>query len=157
MRITDIILGTLQAMEDDPGCALRSWQYNSKPLANVSLDRNKPSPTALALVITDWELDLSKRNVVRESAEVSVTFLTVQRPPDRGMEPSDADIITPMASLAAGFLSRLMENRSIVIDGSSVSMRSVYDRSDSARSGVSVTLRIGERQGVCLDDFITGE
>lgn len=154
MRITDKILGILQAMVDDAECGLQSYQYNSKPLANVSLDRNKKSPTAFLLVITDWELDISKRNSIREQAEVNISFLTNQRPPDRGMAPVDADIITPMASLAADFLARLMADRSLALDDDTVRMKSVYDRSDSTRSGVNITLHLEERQGVCMDDFI---
>lgn len=157
MRITDTIIEILKAMVADSGCALKSYQYNSKPLANVSLDRNKPSPTAFLLVITDWELDISKRNSVREQAEVNISFLTNQRPPDRGMEPVDADIITPMAGIAADFLARLMADRSLAIADDTVRMKSIYDRSDSTRSGVNITLHIEERQGVCMDDFITGE
>lgn len=157
MRITDTIITILKAMVADSGCALESYQYNSKPLANVSLDRNKKSPTALLLVITDWQLDISKRNSVREQAEVNISFLTNQRPPDRGMEPVDTDIITPMASLAADFLARLMADRSLVISDDRVIMKSIYDRSDSTRSGVNLTLHIEERQGVCLEDFMAPE
>lgn len=156
MRITETIIEILKAMVADSGCQLASYTYNSKPLANVSLDRNKPSPTAFLLVITDWELDISKRNSVREQAEVNISFLTNQRPPDRGMEPVDADIITPMAGIAADFLTRLMADRSLAIADDTVRMKSVYDRSDSTRSGVNITLHIEERQGVCMDDFITG-
>lgn len=157
MHITDKLIQILQSMVADSGCALESYQYNSKPLANVSLDRNKKSPTALLLVITDWQLDISKRNSVREQAEVNISFLTNQRPPDRGMEPVDADIITPMAGIAADFLARLMADRTLSIDDETVRMQSIYDRSDSTRSGVNITLHLEEKQGVCIDDFITGE
>ena len=60
MRITDTIITILKAMVADSGCDLKSYTYNSKPLANVVLDRNKPSPTAFLLVITDWQLDISR-------------------------------------------------------------------------------------------------
>lgn len=157
MRITDKLIAILQSMVADSGCALESYTYNSKPLANVSLDRNKPSPTALLLVITDWQLDIFKRNTVREQAEVNISFLTNQRPPDRGMEPVDADIITPMAGIAADFLSRLMADRTLLIEDETIQMNSIYDRSDSTRSGVNITLHLEEKQGVCMEDFIGGE
>lgn len=157
MRIVDTIIKILQNMVSDTECQLASYTYNSKPLANVSLDRNKKSPTALLLVITDWQLDIFKRNTVREQAEVNISFLTNQRPPDRGMEPVDADIITPMAGIAADFLSRLMADRSLSIEDETIQMNSIYDRSDSTRSGVNITLHLEEKQGVCMEDFIGGE
>lgn len=154
MRITDKIIAILSAMVEDTDSGLNSYQYNSKPLANVSLDRNKPSPTALLLVITDWNLDISKRNIIRETAEVNISFLSNQRPPDRGMAPVEADIITPMASIAADFLTRIMADNTIFIADDTVKMKSIYDRSDSTRSGVNLTLHIEEKQGVCMDDFV---
>lgn len=152
MRIVDKLTSILSAMVDDSGSELASYQYNSKPLANVSLDRNKPSPTALLLVITDWDLE-HNGVTVKESAEVNVSFLISQRPADRNMTAVDDNIIDRAVGIAVDFISRLMADKSLRIEDESVKVKSVYDRSDSTRSGVNLTLRITEKQGVCLDAY----
>lgn len=152
MRIVNKLTSILAAMVEDSGSALQSYQYNSKPLANVTLDRSKPSPTALLLVITDWELQHNGLNV-KESAEVNVSFLISQRPADRNMTDVDSNIIDRAVNIAVDFISRLMEDKSLRIEDDTLKVKSVYDRSDSTRSGVNLTLTITEKQGACLDAY----
>lgn len=152
MRLVNKLTDILAAMVEDSGSALQSYQYNSKPLANVVLDRNKPSPTALLLVITDWDMEHNGLNV-RESAEVNVSFLISQRPADRNMADVDGQIIDRAIGIAVDFITRLMADKSVRIEDETIRVKSVYDRSDSTRSGVNLTLRITEKQGVCLDAY----
>lgn len=152
MRIVNKLTDILAAMVEDSGSYLQSYQYNSKPLANVSLDRNKPSPTALLLVVTDWNLIPNGTNV-KESAEVNVSFLISQRPADKNMTAVDENIIDRAAAIAVDFISRVMAEKTLRIEDDTLKVKSVYDRSDSTRSGVNLTLTITEKQGVCADAY----
>ena len=65
----------------------------------------------------------------------------------------DANIIDRAAAIAVDFISRVMAEKTLRIEDDTLKVKSVYDRSDSTRSGVNLTLTITEKQGVCADAY----
>lgn len=148
MVIVDKITAILKAMEEDTNCDLASWQYEDKPTANVRLDGNKPSPTALLIQITNWEMPTDRLNI-REKADINVTFLEKESKMDSGGLQQDA-IIDRMKDLAVDFISRLLADKTLKVLDDTVTVKSVFHRSDSNRTGVNISLEVEERQGRCL-------
>lgn len=148
MVIVEKITAILQAMTDDPGCELNSWQYESKPSANLRLDSKKPSPTSILVQLTDFKLDIT-RLTSREKCHLNVCFLEKENKMDsKGLE-QDV-IITRMKDLATEFLGRVMSDKSIRILDDTIECKSVFYASDSNRTGVCLMLDVEQRQGECL-------
>lgn len=148
MKIVDKINGILSAMTEDNNSNLQSYQYNDKPTANVTLDRNKPSPTALFMQITDWTLATNRANI-KEVANINVSFLDKEKKLDAQGNEQDT-IISNMKDIAIDFLQRLFADKTLKVLDEKIEMKSVFLRSDSNRSGVNITLKISETQGDCL-------
>ena len=149
MVIVEKITAILQAMTDDPGCELNSWQYNRLSKGNVRLDTKMPSPTALFVQISDWKLDMN-RLAKRELAHISVSFLNKTTKPMDGEGVDEDAIVTDMCEIALDFIQRIRADRTIRIDNDVINLKSVFYASDSNRVGVTVELDIEEVQGSCI-------
>ena len=143
----------MAAMVADECCGLKSWTYSSKPRANVELDRNMESPVGVLFVITDLRLNIG--GMLKEEAEVNVSFLISQRPGDKKYSEVDDTILRQTKDIAVDFISRVLSDKSLQIDGEFVEMKAVFDRSDSVRSGYNISMTIKERQGECIDGYNT--
>lgn len=148
MIIVTKIIGVLEAMVTDTNCKLKSYQYNDRPTANVRLDSKKPSPTAVLMQLTDWDMDI-KSGVLTEEADINVTFLSKEGKMDADGDEQEP-IIDAMRDLAVEFISRVREISSIRIEDDTVKVKSVFLASDSNRTGVNITLTIKQKQGGCL-------
>lgn len=148
MIIVTKIIGVLEAMVTDTNCKLKSYQYNDRPTANVRLDSKKPSPTAVLMQLTDWDMDI-KSGVLTEEADINVTFLSKEGKMDADGDEQEP-IIDAMRDLAVEFISRVREISSIRIEDDTVKVKSVFLASDSNRTGVNITLTIKQKQGGCI-------
>lgn len=148
MIIVTKIIGVLEAMVTDTNCKLKSYQYNDRPTANVRLDTKSPSPTAVFMQLTDWDMDI-KSGVLTELANINVTFLSKDGKMDADGNEQEP-IIDAMRDLAVEFISRVREIQSIRIEDDTVKVKSVFLASDSNRTGVNITLTIKQKQGGCI-------
>lgn len=148
MVIIGLIRKVLDDMVTDTKCKLASCQYNDKPTANVRLDSKKPSPTAVLMQLTDWDMDI-RSGVLTELANINVTFLSKEGKMDADGDEQEP-IIDAMRDLAVEFISRVREIQSIRIEDDTVKVKSVFLASDSNRTGVNITLTIKQKQGGCL-------
>lgn len=120
--------------------------YDSSFSANVRIDRN-PSPIALLYLLSDWQIDVS-RGTKKEGAEIQVFFADRAKFDCKG-EDKDS-IVKRMETLALDFISRVLAEKSLAVVDDTVKMRSSYGQFDAFMVGVSVTLRLEERQGSCI-------
>lgn len=148
MVIIGLIRKVLDDMVTDTNCKLASCQYNDKPTANVRLDSKKPSPTAVLMQVTDWDMDI-RSGVLTELANINVTFLSKEGKMDADGDEQEP-IIDAMRDLAVEFISRVREISSIRIEDDTVKVKSVFLASDSNRTGVNITLTIKQKQGGCI-------
>lgn len=148
MKIVETIIGILDEMKNDAGCALNSYQYNDKMTANLTLDRKMEDITGLLIQITDFQLDLSKMTV-REKCNLNVSFLKKETKLDaQGMEQDR--IIDETKDVAIDFLRRVFALKGYRVTDDTIRVKSVFLRGDSARSGVNISFEIVELQGECL-------
>lgn len=128
------------------GPYLKHAMYDSGFSANIRIDRN-PTPAALFYLLSDWNLDVSS-STVRESANIEVFFFDVCDFNTTG-EKKDI-IIQNMETLARDFISRILDDHSIRIVSDSIKIESSYGKFDKFCVGVSVNMKIEERQASCL-------
>lgn len=148
MTITTKIKTILSAMVDDVNCALKSYQYNDKPTANVTLDKGMESPTALFMQLTDWTVDLSG-GTAKETTEINVSFLISEKQLDATADKQETAIDTAWG-IAKDFIGRVLATNGIVPTGDTIDVKSVFLRSDSARTGVNVSMTLTTKQGYCI-------
>lgn len=126
---------------------LNTVMYDSGFSANVRIDR-KPMPMALLYLLNDWTIDLTKATAVKEQANLQIFFADVANFDSKG---EDKDIIVSrMETLAKEFIRKVLEDRSIVIVDDKIKIQSSYGKFDKFVVGVTVNLKIEERQPSCL-------
>lgn len=141
MIITDKILSILRSME-----SLKTVIYDSGFSSNVRIDRQE-DPIGLLYLLTDWNLDISS-GIKKEVAEIEVFFCKRSKLDIKG---EDKDVaVTEMAAIAEDFISRVLADTTLKVEDDSITMRSSYGRFDAFCVGVSVKIRIGEKQGQCI-------
>lgn len=148
MKIIKKINSILEDMVDDTNCDLASYQYNNLAKANVVLDNKKPSPTALFVQVTDFVLDMSLINK-REKMFILVSFLTKENKLDSEATAQD-EIIEDMSNLAVEFVKRIKADKTLRILNEDLKLKSVFYKSDSNRTGVSLELELLDLEGECL-------
>lgn len=147
MKIVEKIYSILSGMTADQYSKLESFQYNDLATSNVTLDRGKPSPTAVFYNITDFVFGLES-GIKRERANCLVAFLDKEKKLDDDSLSQDT-IITNMAELGTDFVKRIIDDGTLNIKNDEIKMKSVFLRSDSNRSGVVVELELEEKSGTC--------
>lgn len=126
---------------------LQTILYDSGFSANVRIDR-KPMPMALVYLLTDWNIDLSHGIAVKEQANIQVFFADVANFDAKG---EDKDIIVNrMIALAREFLSKVLADKSIKLTDDVIRIQSSYGKFDKFVVGVTLNLKIEERQASCL-------
>ena len=148
MKIIRKINSILEDMVNDQDCILESYQYNNMSKANVVLDNKKPSPTALFVQVTDFVLDMSLINK-REKMFVLISFLTKENKLDSEATAQDA-LIEDMSGLAVEFVKRIKADKTLRILNEDLKFKSVFYKSDSNRTGVSLELELLDLEGECL-------
>lgn len=128
------------------GPYLKFAMYDSGWSANVRIDRN-PCPAALLYLLSDWTLDVTSQTV-KEACNIEVFFFDVCQLDAKG-EDKDT-IIKNMEILAKDFISRVLSDKSIKLVDDKVRIQSTYGKFDKFCVGVSVNLKIEERQASCL-------
>lgn len=141
MNLVDKILDTLEGIND-----INTVIYDNQFSSNLRIDR-KPAPYAIMYLLTDWGLDISK-GTSKEGADIQVFFCDTANFDAKGEE-KDV-IVNSMYSIAKQFIATLLEDNTIRVLDDSVRIRSSYGRYDKFVVGVSVQLRIEEKQGSCI-------
>ena len=142
MILPNKILSILNSLDD-----VKTVIYDSGFSANVRIDR-KESPVALFYLLNDWKIDVSKSTAVKEKANIQVFFCDRANFDAKG---EDKDIIiTRMELIAREFIRRVLEDHSITIVDDNIRLQSSFGKFDSFMVGVSVELKIEERQSTCL-------
>lgn len=148
MNIIRHLTTILEDMKNDTDCLLNSYQYNDKPTANINLDRKMEDITALLIQITDFQLEMNSMTV-RETADINISFL--QRETKLDAQGSEQDImIDNTKDVAIDFLKRVFALKGFRIVDDTINVKSVFLRSDSARTGVNISFKITELQGECI-------
>lgn len=141
MIITDKILSILRSMP-----SIKTVIYDSGFSSNVRIDRQE-DPIGLLYLLTDWDLDISS-GIKKEVAEIEVFFCKRSKLDIKG---EDKDVtVTEMAIIAEDFISRVLADTTLKVEDDSIQMHSSYGRFDAFCVGVSVKIRIGEKQGQCI-------
>lgn len=148
MILVQKIKNILEGMVNDTNCALQSYQYNNLGKANVVLDNKKPNPTALFVQVTDFVIDMSMINK-REKMFILVSFLQKENKLDSEATAQDS-IITDMSELAIEFVKRVRADRTIRILNDELKLKSVFYKSDSNRTGVTIELELMDLVGECI-------
>lgn len=148
MILVQKINNILEGMVNDTNCDLASYQYNNLGKANVVLDNKKPNPTALFVQVTDFVIDMSMINK-REKMFILVSFLQKENKLDSEATAQDS-IITDMSELAIEFVKRVRADRTIRILNDELKLKSVFYKSDSNRTGVTIELELMDLVGECL-------
>lgn len=125
---------------------INTVMYDSGWSANVRIDRN-PAPYALLYLLSDWTIDIS-RGVAREGAEVQVFFFDKANLDAKGEE-KDA-IVTRMELQAREFIRRVLADSSINVIEDTIKLRSSWGQFDKFCVGVSVTMKLEDKQGGCI-------
>lgn len=121
--------------------------YDSGFSANVRVDR-KPSPYAIFYLLSDWNIDLSKGSAVKEIANIQIFFADRANFDAKGEE-KDL-IVMRMELLAREFIRKVLEDRSIQIVDDQIRLQSSYGKFDAFLVGVTLNMKIEERQASCL-------
>lgn len=125
---------------------IQTIMYDSSWSANVRVDR-KPSPIALVYLLSDWTLNTNSL-AYKESANIQIFFADRANFDSKG---EDKDVIIQrMEALAKEFLSLVISDRDIKLLDDSVKVQSSFGRFDSFMVGVTLNLKIEERQAQCL-------
>lgn len=120
--------------------------YDSGFSANVRIDR-KTSPIALVYMLSDWTLNTNSTSYTEE-ANIQVFFC--DRANFDSIGESKDVIVQRMESIAKQFLSLILSDRTIKLVDDKVKIKSSYGKFDSFVVGVTVNLKIEERQPSCL-------
>lgn len=125
---------------------LKTVLYQSGFSANVTLDR-KETPAAVLYLLTDFDIDI-QHGTSKESAELEILFCDRTRFDITGDQKDT--IINNCTDLAKEFISKLLAEKTLYINQDSIHCKCSYGKFDTFVAGVSVELRIEEKQGSCL-------
>ena len=143
MNLVDKVRDILSQLID-----VKTVIYDSAWSANVRVDR-KPAPYAILYLLSDWTIDVSKGNA-KEGAELQIFFCDRAKFDATGEE-KDV-VVKQMEEIAKQFLYAVLHDRTITVVDDTVKMKSSYGQFDAFVVGVSVVLRIEEKQGSCLPE-----
>lgn len=114
--------------------------------ANVRIDR-KNGVGALLYTMPDWTLDISKGQK-KENLEIEVFIFKPIAFDCKGED--KIDTIEEMSIISYDFISELLNDGDIRVLDDSINVKSCYGQFDKFVAGVSVQIRIEEKQGSCL-------
>ena len=141
MTLVNKIRAILGSIDD-----ISTVMYDSGWSANVRIDRN-PAPYALLYLLSDWTLDISK-GVAKEGADIQVFFFDKANLDAKGEE-KDL-IVTQMELIAREFIRRVLADNTILVAEDTIKLRSSWGQFDKFCVGVSVTMKIEDKQGGCI-------
>lgn len=141
MTLVNKIRAILGSIDD-----INTVMYDSGWSANVRIDRNH-APYALLYLLSDWTLDISK-GVAKEGADIQVFFFDKANIDAKGEE-KDL-IVTQMELIAREFIRRVLADNTILVAEDTIKLRSSWGQFDKFCVGVSVTMKIEDKQGGCI-------
>lgn len=141
MEIVNKVKNILDSMT-----GLKTVLYQSGFSANVTLDR-KETPAALLYLLTDFDVDI-QHGTSKESADLEIFFCERTKFDITGDQKDT--IITNCTNLAKEFISKLLAEKSLYVNQDSIHCKCTYGRFDCMVAGVSIELKLEERQGSCL-------
>lgn len=141
MTLVNKIRAILGSIDD-----INTVMYDSGWSANVRIDRN-PAPYALLYLLSDWTLDISK-GVAKEGADIQVFFFDKANLDAKGEE-KDL-IVTQMELIAREFIRRVLADNTILVAEDTIKLRSSWGQFDKFCVGVSVSMKLEDKQGGCI-------
>lgn len=125
---------------------IKTTMFDNNFSANLRVDRAE-LPGALLYTVPDWNINIAN-GVSKEQVEVQVFFF------DKGEFDSKSEdklpVFANMALLAREFISKILSDKTLLIQEDSINIKSVYARWDKFVVGCTLTLRLIERQGDCI-------
>lgn len=141
MTIVDKVKNILDSMT-----GLKTVLYQSGFSANVTLDR-KETPAAILYLLTDFDVNIST-GLSKESCDLEIFFCERTKFDITG-DQKDV-IIDNCTTLAKEFISKLFQENSLYINQDTIHCKCTYGKFDCMAAGVSIELKIEEKQGQCL-------
>ena len=140
-EIVDKILNILNQIDE-----LKTVIYDQDFSANVHIDR-KPTPGALIYCLPDWNLNI-KTGLTKESADFQIFFFT---PTQLDIKAEDKlSDIENMYQITRDFLSKLLKDNTIRVIDDNVVIKATYGKFDKFVCGVSLQIKIEQKQGYCI-------
>lgn len=125
---------------------VKTVMFDNNFSANLRVDRSE-LPGALIYTVPDWNINIAN-GVSKEQVEVQVFFF------DKGEFDSKAEdklpVFEAMSLLAREFISKILADKTLLIQEDSINIKSVYARWDKFVVGCTLTLRLIEKQGECI-------
>lgn len=141
MELVNKIRNILSQMTD-----VQTVIYDNQFSSNLRVDRS-PAPYAILYLLSDWTVDISS-GVAKEGAEIQVFFADRAKFDCKGEE-KDL-IVMRMELMAREFIRRVLDDKTIRVTDDTVKLRSSYGSFDAFVVGVSVMLKIEDKQGGCI-------
>lgn len=145
MQLINRVLDILNSLSD-----VETVLYESPYFSNIKIDR-LPAPYAICYLAQ--ELTLDTRFYLKEGVNLEVFFCSPVKLDADG--PTHQAIVDDMTDIAKQFIYLLRQQSDIVIDDV-ITLRTGYGRFDKNVTGVSLELKLTERQAKCLDSVEPG-
>lgn len=142
MQIVDNILSKLNNIE-----GLETVFYESGWDTNLRIDR-KPTPAAVLYLIQGFEIGLNG-GIRKDNVDLEVFFFDRIDLSAKGEAvQAKMDELLPLVN---GFVSLLVSDKTLVLDGDTVKVQAAYGQFDTHVCGWSLQLKLAEKQGHCID------
>ena len=147
MLIVDKILNLLRSVD-----GIETVLYESGFGTNVRIDR-RATPAAILYLLQQYDIDLSK-GVKREIVDVEVFVCDRCDLAAKGeVVQQKLDALLPMVNQ---FVALLTSERTLLLDGDSISVQMAYGKFDTNVCGYSLQFKVSERQASCFDSDASG-
>ena len=141
MKIVDKILDILNSMSD-----VETVLYESSFGVNIRLDR-RPTPAAIVYLLQNFDIDLSS-GLRKDYVDVEVFFCTRCDFAAKGEEIKG--VMETLEPTVDEFVSRVLADKSMVLEGDKVSVTTAYGSFDCNVCGWSLQMKVGDKQGRCV-------
>lgn len=142
MQIVDNILSKLNSID-----GLETVFYESGFGTNLRIDR-KPTPAAVLYLIQGFEIGLNG-GIRKDNVDLEVFFFDRIDLSAKGEAvQAKMDELLPLVN---GFVSLIVSDRTLVLDGDTVKVQAAYGQFDTHVCGWSLQLKLAEKQGHCID------
>lgn len=142
MQIVDNILSKLNSID-----GLETVFYESGFGTNLRIDR-KPTPAAVLYLIQGFEIGLNG-GIRKDNVDLEVFFFDRIDLSAKGeVVQAKLDALLPLVN---EFVSLLASDKTLVLDGDTVSVQAAYGQFDTHVCGWSLQLKLTEKQGHCIE------
>lgn len=147
MQIVNNILHKLNSIE-----GLETVLYESGFGTNLRIDR-KPTPAAVLYMLQTYSVSLNG-NTKKDSVDLEVFIFDRCDLAAKGeVVQEKLDTLQPFVNQ---FIALLANDKSLLLDGNTVTASMAYGQFDAHVCGWSLQLKLTERQGICIDNNASG-